>query len=87
MCEARLERKVSRYLASVAKAFQRARVQPPKGMEEGVDEVIDAARRYFSDSIHFKNKRDLVTSLATVAYCEGLLDALRMLGFVEFEWE
>jgi FAD synthetase len=51
-----------------------------------VKTVIDEAKRYLEDAkYYFANKR-FETSLASVAYCEGLLDALRMLGYVEFSW-
>jgi FAD synthetase len=51
-----------------------------------VKTVIDEAKRYLKDAkYYFANKR-FETSLASVAYCEGLLDALRMLSYVEFSW-
>jgi FAD synthetase len=51
-----------------------------------VKAVIDEAKRYLEDAkYYYKNKR-FETSLASVAYCEGLLDALRILGYVEFSW-
>jgi len=54
--------------------------------EENVKEVIEEAKRYFEDAKFYLGKEKLETSLASIAYCEGLLDALRMLGFVEFSW-
>lgn len=38
------------------------------------------------DAKYYREKKKLETRLASVAYCEGLLDALRLLGFVEFSW-
>jgi len=32
------------------------------------------------DAKYYEDKSKLETSLASVAYCEGLLDALRLLG-------
>jgi len=53
---------------------------------EKVKTVVEEAKRYLEDAkYYFENKR-FETSLASVAYCEGLLDALRMLGYVEFSW-
>jgi hypothetical protein len=31
-------------------------------------------------------EKNLETSLTSIAYCEGLLDALKLLGAVKFEW-
>jgi len=51
-----------------------------------VNVVIEEAKRYLVDAKYYCEKRRFETSLASVAYCEGLLDALRMLGYVEFSW-
>ncbi len=48
--------------------------------------VFDWAKRYLEDAKYYQKKAKLETSLASVAYCEGLLDALRLLGAVEFSW-
>ena len=48
--------------------------------------VFDWANRYLKDAKYYKKKGKLETSLTSVAYCEGLLDALRLLGAVEFTW-
>jgi len=51
-----------------------------------VRQVIEEARRYLQDAKYYLEKGRFETSLASIAYCEGLLDALRMLGFVTFSW-
>jgi len=48
--------------------------------------VFDWAKRYLSDAKYYQEQGKLETSLTSVAYCEGLLDALRLLGAVEFTW-
>jgi FAD synthetase len=48
--------------------------------------VFDWAKRYLEDAKYYQKKGKLETSLTSVAYCEGLLDALRLLGAVEFSW-
>ena len=48
--------------------------------------VFDWAKRYLEDAKYYQEKGKLETSLTSVAYCEGLLDALRLLGAVEFSW-
>ena len=53
---------------------------------EEVDSVIETARRYLEDAKYYRGRGKLETGLASVAYCEGLLDALRLLGVVDFSW-
>ena len=49
-------------------------------------EVLELAKLYLSDSKHYFNMGDYVTALACISYAEGLLDSLRILGYVKFEW-
>ena len=53
---------------------------------ESIKAVLDEAKRYLEDAKYYLDNDKPETSLASVAYCEGLLDALRMLGYVEFTW-
>ncbi|HIE13818.1 TPA: DUF357 domain-containing protein [Candidatus Bathyarchaeota archaeon] len=48
--------------------------------------VIEEAKRYLEDAKFYLRKGMATTSLASIAYSEGLLDALRMLGLAEFSW-
>ena len=54
--------------------------------EEVVTSVLSYATDYLEDAKYYKAQGNLETSLTSVAYCEGLLDALRLLGAVNFEW-
>jgi len=54
--------------------------------EDKIRETIEYAKRYLSDAKYYREKRQLETGLAAIAYCEGILDALRLLGTVEFTW-
>jgi len=54
--------------------------------EDKIREIIEHAKRYLSDAKYYGEKKQLETGLAAVAYCEGILDALRLLGMVEFTW-
>jgi FAD synthetase len=54
--------------------------------EEEAKTVFDWAKRYLEDAKYYQKEGKLETSLTSVAYCEGLLDALRLLGAVEFSW-
>jgi FAD synthetase len=54
--------------------------------EEMVASVLSYAKDYLEDAKYYKAQGNLETSLTSVAYCEGLLDALRLIGSVNFEW-
>jgi FAD synthetase len=54
--------------------------------EEMVASALSYANDYLEDAKYYKAQGNLETSLTSVAYCEGLLDALRLLGAVNFEW-
>jgi FAD synthetase len=74
---------VFKYLTGVEQVFSELKVivdQPE------VFEVIDCAKRYLSDAKFFADQGKFKTALVSVVYCEGLLDALKMLKVVEFSW-
>ena len=55
--------------------------------DEHVKYILKLAESYYYDAkFYLEDKNDIFTSLACIAYSEGLLDALKFLGFVEFEW-
>jgi len=54
--------------------------------EEKIKSIIESAKSYLNDAKYYQERNKLQTGLASVAYCEGLLDALRLLGVVEFTW-
>jgi hypothetical protein len=54
--------------------------------ETDAEKVLRWASDYLNDAKYYKSQGKFETSLTSVAYCEGLLDALRLLGAVKFEW-
>ena len=49
-------------------------------------DVLRWANDYLKDAKYYKAQGNLETSLTSVAYCEGILDSLRLIGAVNFEW-
>ena len=83
-----LEALTSKYISSaekVLKELQQTKV-PINVTEEAVANILCWASDYLKDAKYYKAQGKLETSLTSVAYCEGLLDALRLLGVVKFEW-
>jgi hypothetical protein len=78
----------AKYIASAEKVFaELERTQTPVSLsEESVGAVLRWAADYLKDAKYYKSQGKLETSLTSVAYCEGLLDALRLMGAVKFEW-
>jgi hypothetical protein len=83
-----LEGLVAKYIASAEKVVKE--MQRTKGTinvtEENVVDILDYVKNYLEDAKYYKAQERFETSLTSVAYCEGLLDALRLLGAVKFEW-
>ena len=83
-----LEALTAKYISmaeSVLKELKRTQT-PISLTEENVADVLRWAVDYLEDAKYYKAQGKLETSLTSVAYCEGLLDALRLLGAVKFEW-
>jgi len=83
-----LETLTFKYISMAEKVFRElTRRQPPISLtEETVTAVLHYAIDYLEDAKYYKAQGKLETSLTSVAYCEGLLDALRLIGAVNFEW-
>ena len=83
-----LEETVSKYIRNTERVFGEIKRVPSSvySNEAKIESVIETAKRYLEDAKYYQGKSKLETSLASVAYCEGLLDALRLLGVVEFSW-
>ena len=83
-----LEALATKYIISAEKVI--AEMQRTKGAvtvdETCVDEILGYVTAYLEDAKYYKAQKKFETSLTSVAYCEGLLDALRLLGAVKFEW-
>jgi hypothetical protein len=83
-----LEALVTKYITSAEKVLNE--LQQTKSTlnvpAEKVAEILDYITNYLEDAKYYKEKKKFETSLISVVYCEGLLDALRLLGAVKFEW-
>jgi FAD synthetase len=83
-----LDALTSKYIVSAEKVLKE--MQRAKGAitinEECIDKIVGHAKAYLADAKHYKAQKRFETSLTSIAYCEGLLDALKLLGAVKFEW-
>ena len=78
----------SKYIISTEKVLKE--MQRTKGSitinEECIDKIVGYVKAYLADAKYYKAQKRFETSLTSIAYCEGLLDALKLLGAVKFEW-
>jgi len=80
-----IEDLVARYVGSVEYAFQQIQ-QTKDDVAVGAGRILDHAKRYFEDTLYYCDQKRFETALVSIAYCEGLLDALRLLEMVKFQW-
>jgi FAD synthetase len=78
-----IEELVEKYVGNAQQVFKQVNRSPHN---EEAEKVLDHARRYLEDAVYYSSQKRFETALASVAYCEGLLDALRLLRMVEFQW-
>jgi hypothetical protein len=83
-----LEQLVTKYIGSAEKVF--ASMQRTNSSlnvtEEQVANLIRYAKDYLQDAKYYKTQKNLEVALTSIAYCEGLLDALKLIGAARFEW-
>ena len=69
------------YLAAIERALKLAEVvSNPDALR-----VVDHAKRYVADSKHYLETGKPTTALASVAYAEGLLDSLSIMGVADLK--
>jgi FAD synthetase len=78
----------SRYICSAESVLSRVQVteDPVTVDSSNVRNTVDFAKVYLEDAKYYREKKKFEVSLSCITYCEGLLDALRLLGVVSFEW-
>jgi FAD synthetase len=77
----------SKYIAAMEKTLEK--LNRAHGAitvnEQCVNEIYGYVRAYLKDAKYFQEQKKFETSLTSIAYCEGLLDALKLIGAVETE--
>ncbi|MBN1682439.1 diphthine synthase [Candidatus Bathyarchaeota archaeon] len=77
---------IQKYVIGCRRVLQNLILYPPKqSSKKEIEDLIDHVNRYLDDAEYYMadNKP---TALTSVAYAEGILDALKLLGLAEFEW-
>jgi FAD synthetase len=83
----KIENLISKYINSTEKALKEIRRKKEVNItNKDIDNIIKYAKDYLKDAKYYRDQKKLDTSLTSIAYCEGLLDALRLIGVVNFDW-
>ena len=81
------EELAAKYIAAMEKTLQNANVS--KGAvtanEACINEIYSYVTAYLKDAKYFMVQKKFETSLTSIAYCEGLLDALKLFGAVKIQ--
>ncbi|NLE05491.1 MAG: DUF357 domain-containing protein [Crenarchaeota archaeon] len=76
------EELTAKYILAMEKVL--SQIQKTKGpitiSEECINEVFNYVHSYLADAKYFQSQKKHETSLVSIAYCEGLLDALKLIG-------
>ena len=74
-----------RYIASLTAELEKtSTIQDGKVVKRAnIERVTDAISRYLKDACHYLDQGRATTALASVAYAEGLLDALIFLELAQ----
>jgi diphthine synthase len=82
-----VERLIDKYSKSCRKVLDTMELRdfPMEINEDKVKDLIDHTERYLSDAQYYWGENNPV-ALTSVAYAEGILDALKLLGLAGFQW-
>lgn len=79
-----LRERIEAYIVNVEKALNQ--IDRSK-LDLSEERLVEIAEAYLSDAKYYFAKGDYATSLACIAYAEGLIDSLRYLGKIDISWE
>jgi hypothetical protein len=75
----------TKYIAAMEKTLQTLkRTNGPINVSEAcINEIFSYVKAYLDDAKFFVEQKKFETALTSIAYCEGLLDALKLMGAIE----
>lgn len=80
-----LRERLKAYIENVEQFIEKIK---GKTLDKDVEKILDLARAYLSDAKYYFINGDYFTSLACIAYAEGLLDSIRVQGKLPgIEWK
>ncbi len=80
-----LDTLINKYIAGCRRVRQTMTTTPVAPTQVQIQSILDHVDRYLADAEFYRADKK-PTSLTSVAYAEGILDALKLLGITDFEW-
>ncbi|MCJ7713923.1 DUF357 domain-containing protein [Candidatus Bathyarchaeota archaeon] len=78
---------VSKYIISAEKVLKEIKINDEINItNDNINDIIKYIKDYLKDAKYYRDQKKFETSLTSIAYCEGLLDALKLMGLVNFDW-
>jgi hypothetical protein len=76
-----------KYIVAMEKTIKdiKQKKDPIVVSEDCVKEILGYVTSYLEDARYFRDQEKFETSLTSIAYCEGLLDALKLIGAVKIQ--
>jgi hypothetical protein len=76
-----------KYIVAMEKTIKdiKQKKDPIVVSEDCVNEILGYVTSYLEDARYFRDQEKFETSLTSIAYCEGLLDALKLIGAVKIQ--
>ena len=71
-----------KYIAAMENTLESVKRLSVTVSEESLDDVFNYVKAYLKDAKYFLKQGKFETSLVSIAYSEGLLDALKLVGAV-----
>ena len=82
-----IKTRTKKYIVATGKALSNMKMLDKSLVSEiDVRMVLNSAKNYYIDAQHYMETEDFTTALASITYCEGLMDALKFMGFADFSW-
>lgn len=81
------DRLIDKYISGCHRVREAMKTTPPPTppTQAQIQNILDHVDRYLADAEYYKADKK-PTALTSVAYAEGILDALKLLGITDFEW-
>ncbi len=75
-----------KYIVAMEKTLKGAKLSPAPltVSKESVDELFGYVKAYLEDAKYYRVQGKFETSLVSISYCEGILDALKLMGAVSW---
>ena len=82
-----LDRLIDKYITGCRRVRETMKTTPSTTplTSEQIQDLLDHVDRYLADAEYYRAEKK-PTALTSVAYVEGILDALKLLGIADFQW-